>query len=59
MLKRIAPSQLRLGMYVQEVPGTWINHPIWHGAFKLEKFEDLKRFSLIPQRVMTSLPITW
>jgi HD-GYP domain-containing protein (c-di-GMP phosphodiesterase class II) len=42
MLKRIAPSQLRLGMYIQEVPGTWINHPVWHGAFKLERFEDLK-----------------
>jgi putative nucleotidyltransferase with HDIG domain len=42
MLKHIAPSQLRLGMYVQEVPGSWINHPLWQGSFKLEKFEDLK-----------------
>ena len=42
MLKRIAPDQLRLGMYVQEIPGPWMNHPFWRGSFKLEKYEDLK-----------------
>lgn len=42
MLKRIAPDQLRLGMYIQEIPGSWINHPFWRGSFKLEKYEDLK-----------------
>jgi len=42
MLKRIAPDQLRLGMYIQEIPGPWMNHPFWRGSFKLEKLEDLK-----------------
>jgi len=42
VLKRIAPDQLRLGMYVQEIPGPWMNHPFWRGSFKLEKYEDLK-----------------
>lgn len=29
-------------MYVQEIPGPWMNHPFWRGSFKLEKYEDLK-----------------
>src|SRR5450830_379143 len=42
MLKRIAPDQLRLGMYIQEIPGPWMSHPFWRGSFKLEKLGDLK-----------------
>ncbi|MBB3214467.1 putative nucleotidyltransferase with HDIG domain [Herbaspirillum sp. Sphag1AN] len=42
MFKRIAPDQLRLGMYIQEIPGPWMNHPFWRGSFKLEKREDLE-----------------
>ena len=42
MFKRITPDQLRLGMYIQEIPGPWMNHPFWRGSFKLEKREDLE-----------------
>lgn len=42
MFKRITPDQLRLGMYIQEIPGSWMNHPFWRGSFKLEKREDLE-----------------
>ncbi len=42
MLKRIGLDQLRLGMYVQEIPGSWMNHPFWRGSFKLDKQDDLK-----------------
>src|SRR5450830_2144599 len=42
MLKRIAPDQLRLGMYIQEIPGPWMSHPFWRGSFKLEKTGDLE-----------------
>lgn len=42
MFKRIAPDQLRLGMYIQEIPGPWMNHPFWRGSFELEKREDLE-----------------
>jgi len=41
VLKSIAPDQLRLGMYIQEIPGSWMDHPFWRASFKLEKPEDL------------------
>jgi putative nucleotidyltransferase with HDIG domain len=42
MLKRIPIKQLRLGMFVQELGGRWIDHPFWRTAFKLAKAEDLQ-----------------
>jgi putative nucleotidyltransferase with HDIG domain len=42
MLKRIGTDQLRLGMYVQEILGPWMNHPFWRGSFKLDQQDDLK-----------------
>lgn len=42
MLKKIPIKQLRLGMFIQELGGRWIDHPFWRKAFKLAKPEDLK-----------------
>ncbi|MFL9927053.1 HD-GYP domain-containing protein [Herbaspirillum lusitanum] len=42
MLKSITTEQLRLGMYVHSIPGSWINHPFWRNSFLLEKPEDLQ-----------------
>jgi putative nucleotidyltransferase with HDIG domain len=43
MLKVISTKQVRLGMFVQELKGSWIDHPFWNKAFKLEDPSDLKK----------------
>ncbi len=43
MLKVISTKQVRLGMFIQELKGSWIDHPFWKGAFKLDSAVDLKK----------------
>lgn len=43
MHKRIAVSQLRLGMYIHEFCGSWMEHPFWRTAFLLDDPDDLRR----------------
>jgi len=43
VLKRIATSQLRVGMYVQELSGSWISHPFWRKSMALGSEQDLRR----------------
>ncbi len=43
MLKVIATKQVRLGMFVQELKGAWIDHPFWKTSFRLEDPADLKK----------------
>lgn len=41
MLKVVSTSQVRLGMFIQELKGPWINHPFWRNSFKLDDISDL------------------
>ena len=41
MLKVVSTKQVRLGMFIQELKGAWIDHPFWQKAFKLEDPSDL------------------
>ncbi|PKO42875.1 MAG: phosphodiesterase [Betaproteobacteria bacterium HGW-Betaproteobacteria-22] len=41
MLKTVSTKQVRLGMFIQELKGAWIDHPFWKKAFKLEDPSDL------------------
>ncbi|MWV14457.1 DUF3391 domain-containing protein [Pseudomonas sp. L-22-4S-12] len=43
MLKRIAVSELCLGMYIHEFCGSWMDHPFWKGRFLLDNDRDLLR----------------
>ena len=43
MLKRISVEHLRPGMYVNELCGSWMDHPFWRSAFPLKSEEDLRR----------------
>ena len=47
MLKRIPVNQLRLGMYIHEFCGSWMEHPFWRGAFLLDDPDDLQTISTI------------
>ncbi|HZW25395.1 MAG TPA: HD-GYP domain-containing protein [Gallionella sp.] len=42
MLKRIPIQQLRLGMYIHEFCGSWMEHPFLRGAFLLDDPKDLQ-----------------
>jgi HD-GYP domain-containing protein (c-di-GMP phosphodiesterase class II) len=41
MLKKIKVNDIRLGMYIQEVCGSWMDHPFWKSSFKLTEDKDL------------------
>jgi len=40
MLKKIKVNDVRLGMYIQEVCGSWMDHPFWKNSFKLTEDKD-------------------
>jgi len=42
MLKKIAVDQLRTGMYLHKLGGSWLQHPFWRSAFLLESADDLR-----------------
>ena len=41
MVKRIPVSELRLGMYIHKLAGSWFRHPFWRGSFLLTEPQDL------------------
>ncbi len=41
MLKIVSTHEVRLGMFIQELKGPWIDHPFWKKAFKLDDSADL------------------
>jgi len=43
MLKRIPVSALRIGMYVEELCGSWMEHPFWRTRFALTDPKDIDR----------------
>ncbi|MET1756319.1 HD-GYP domain-containing protein [Novosphingobium sp. RD2P27] len=40
-LRRIRRNQLRLGMYIHTLEGSWFKHPFWKRGFLLERETDL------------------
>ena len=36
MLKRIKVSEVRTGMYVKEMVGSWLSHPFWKSSFTVD-----------------------
>lgn len=43
MKKRIAVTDVRLGMFIQEFEGAWINHPFMRNSFLLQTPADLNK----------------
>lgn len=41
MIKKIKARDARLGMYIHEIRGSWLEHPFWRKSFKLESQKDL------------------
>ena len=42
MLKKIPTSDVKLGMFLQGMEGSWLSHPFWKTKFVLTDPEDLK-----------------
>ena len=42
MLKRIKPQQVRSGMFIESIEGSWANHPFWRTSFLLGRDKDIK-----------------
>ena len=45
MLKRIPVSELRVGMYIEELCGSWMEHPFWRTRFALKETGDVHRIA--------------
>lgn len=43
MLKVVSTEQVRIGMFIQELKGAWIDHPFWKTSFKLDDPVDLRK----------------
>jgi HD-GYP domain-containing protein (c-di-GMP phosphodiesterase class II) len=43
MLKKISAPQLRIGMHVHEVCGSWLDHPFWRSSFKIDTARQLQQ----------------
>ena len=43
MLKIVPTKQVRLGMFIHELQGPWLEHPFWKSAFILHDPSDLKK----------------
>src|SRR4051812_15470131 len=41
-MKRVRKEDLRLGMYIQSLEGSWLNHPFWKTKFLLTEQDDLR-----------------
>jgi len=43
MLRKIPTPQLRVGMFVHEVPGSWLAHPFWRASFKVTEPKQVEQ----------------
>jgi HD-GYP domain-containing protein (c-di-GMP phosphodiesterase class II) len=43
MLKRVPVKCLKVGMFVHELGGAWLDHPFWRSSFKIANTKDLRR----------------
>ena len=43
MIKKVHASEVRLGMYIHELRGNWMEHPFWKKSFKLDQQKDLEK----------------
>jgi len=42
MLKKISTDDLRVGMYIEKLDVSWVNHPFWKSSFKINTTKELK-----------------
>jgi HD-GYP domain-containing protein (c-di-GMP phosphodiesterase class II) len=50
MLKKIDTTDLRLGMHLHAIEGSWLDHPFWRSRFTLTDPADLAKLHAAPAR---------
>ncbi len=43
MLKKISTKEVRLGMHIHELKGSWVDHPFWKSKFIIDNPKDLAK----------------
>ena len=43
MLKRVPTADLRIGMYIDEFCGSWMDHPFWRARFVIKTEQELAK----------------
>ncbi|NBQ70701.1 MAG: HD-GYP domain-containing protein, partial [Nitrosomonadaceae bacterium] len=43
MIKKVQANEVRLGMYIHELRGNWMEHPFWKKSFLLDQQKDLDK----------------
>jgi len=43
MRKRISVADLRIGMYIEDFCGSWMDHPFWCAGFVVDNELDLRK----------------
>jgi HD-GYP domain-containing protein (c-di-GMP phosphodiesterase class II) len=52
MLRKIPVHQLRVGMYVHEVCGSWLDHPFWRSSFRVADDKQLQQLGKVQEVVI-------
>ncbi|HEX5358123.1 MAG TPA: HD-GYP domain-containing protein [Aquabacterium sp.] len=52
MLRKIPIQQLRIGMFVHEVCGSWLDHPFWRSSFKVQDARQLKQLAVVREVII-------
>ncbi|MGC4061881.1 MAG: HD-GYP domain-containing protein [Aquabacterium sp.] len=52
MLRKIPTHQLRVGMFVHEVCGSWMDHPFWRASFKLSDARQLRQLAMVKEVII-------
>jgi HD-GYP domain-containing protein (c-di-GMP phosphodiesterase class II) len=55
MLKKIPIHQLRVGMYIQEVCCSWMDHPFWRASFLLQTEPQLAKLAEVKEVVIDTI----
>jgi hypothetical protein len=42
-LKRVNPDKVRLGMFIEAIEGSWVDHPFWRRRFLLDKANEVEK----------------
>ncbi|MDO9235302.1 MAG: HD-GYP domain-containing protein [Aquabacterium sp.] len=52
MLRKIPIQQLRVGMFVHEVCGSWIEHPFWRASFKVTDARQMAQLAVVKELII-------
>ncbi|RTL30384.1 MAG: HD-GYP domain-containing protein [Burkholderiales bacterium] len=52
MLRKIPIQHVRIGMFVHEVCGSWLDHPFWRASFKIDTARQLQQLAVVKEVII-------